>query len=104
LIFPEGRLSENGKLREIQPGAALLALRTDAPIVPVGLIGTNRMLPYGKLVPRSAGRPADVRIGLPILMGDFAGMSHKLARAALTERIARDLATLTGQNLAGKVD
>jgi 1-acyl-sn-glycerol-3-phosphate acyltransferase len=104
LIFPEGRLSEDGKLQEIQPGAALLALRTDAPVVPVGLIGTNRMLPYGKLVPRLVGRPADVRIGLPIQISDFAGMPHKLGRASLTARIVRDLVTLTGQNLAGKVD
>ena len=99
LIFPEGQVSEDGKLQELQPGAALLALRTGTPIVPVGLAGTDRMLPYGKVIPRSAGRPVEVRYGKPIVLSEFDGLSHKEARAAATERIAQELAALTGQNV-----
>lgn len=97
LIFPEGRVSEKGCLQKIQPGAALLALRTSAPILPVGLIGTNRVLPYGKTVPRRAGRPVEVRYGMIIEVEQFAGLPHKLARQALTIRIGQELAKLTGQ-------
>ena len=37
VLFPEGRLSESGRLQRVQPGAALLSLRTGVPIIPVGL-------------------------------------------------------------------
>lgn len=97
MIFPEGRLSQDGCLLRFQPGAALLALRTGAPIVPVGLIGTNRILPYGKVIPRLAGRPAIVRYGKPISMDEFAGVPHKAAREAVIERLVEEIAALTGQ-------
>lgn len=97
VIFPEGRLSENGCLQKLLPGAAMLALKTSAPIVPVGLIGTDRVLPYGKVIPRPAGRPVRVRYGNPIQMREFAGFSRKEARAALTLRLENELASLTGQ-------
>jgi 1-acyl-sn-glycerol-3-phosphate acyltransferase len=40
-IAPEGTRSTTGGLIEGKPGTILLALKTDAPIVPVGLVGTE---------------------------------------------------------------
>ncbi|ACX52265.1 1-acyl-sn-glycerol-3-phosphate acyltransferase [Ammonifex degensii KC4] len=40
-IFPEGTRSREGKLLPLQPGAALLALKSGAPVVPVALTGTR---------------------------------------------------------------
>ncbi|HEX5322795.1 MAG TPA: lysophospholipid acyltransferase family protein [Capsulimonadaceae bacterium] len=97
MIFPEGRLSEDGKLLRLQSGAALLALRTGSPIVPVGLIGTNRVLPYAKLIPRPAGKAVQVRYGKPILMDEFTGAPHKEAIRQITRRLAEELARLTDQ-------
>lgn len=62
VMFPEGtRGSSLDDLRPPEPGAALLALRTGAVILPVAVIGTDRVLPRG------AHRPArgtiHVRIG-----------------------------------------
>jgi 1-acyl-sn-glycerol-3-phosphate acyltransferase len=54
VVFPEGRLSKTGLLQRVQPGAARLALRTGSFIVPVGVIGTNSVVPHGKLLPRRA--------------------------------------------------
>lgn len=44
-LFPEGTRSKGGSLLPFQPGAALFALRSSAPIVPVGLIGTKTTFP-----------------------------------------------------------
>ncbi len=43
VILPEGKRSENGKLGQAYPGAALLAVRSNVPVVPVGIIGTKNL-------------------------------------------------------------
>ena len=49
---------DGAAIGELLEGAAFLAARTGAPIVPVGIAGTDRALPRGKKVPR----PVKVRI------------------------------------------
>lgn len=46
-IFPEGTRSENGVLLPAEKGFALIARQTGAPIVPVAMHGTARVLPHG---------------------------------------------------------
>ncbi|MEM6313426.1 MAG: lysophospholipid acyltransferase family protein [Planctomycetota bacterium] len=41
-IFPEGRLQEKRELRPLQPGAAVLAARSGAPMLPVWVDGPMR--------------------------------------------------------------
>lgn len=43
IIFPEGGRSKEGKLGQAYSGAALLAVRSGVPIVPVGIIGTGQL-------------------------------------------------------------
>ena len=43
-IFPEGGVSRDGRVHDPLPGIALLAQRTGAPVVPVGLAGIGRFL------------------------------------------------------------
>ncbi len=47
VIFPEGGRSPDGWAQRFGGGAAYLALRTGAPVVPVHLEGTRRLLPKG---------------------------------------------------------
>ena len=62
-IFPEGTRSPDGTLGEAEKGFALIARQTGAPIVPVAMVGTNRILPKGAKWPRrhhvriTIGRP-----------------------------------------------
>lgn len=44
-IFPEGTRSLDGKLLPAQAGIGMIALKSRAPVVPVALIGTERVLP-----------------------------------------------------------
>ena len=50
LIFPEGGRSHNGVLRKFKEGGAYIAIRAGVPVVPLVLIGTHRVLPYGGAV------------------------------------------------------
>lgn len=97
VVFPEGRLSKTGMLQRVQPGAARLALRSGASIVPVGLTGTNLVVPHGKLMPRRAKSSVRVRFGEPIRMEDFSDLPYKEAVIAVTHRLAHELARLTAQ-------
>jgi len=44
-VFPEGTRSEDGTIGEGQLGAALIAGRAEAPIIPCAIVGTERILP-----------------------------------------------------------
>lgn len=62
-LFPEGRLSRDGKLKEFRRGVAMLALKTGRPVVPCAIIGTFDALPAGSMFPRFC--PVKIRIGVP---------------------------------------
>jgi 1-acyl-sn-glycerol-3-phosphate acyltransferase len=98
VIFPEGRVSEDARFQPLKHGVALLALRTGAPVVPVGLLGTERLLPFGKQIPRPVRDPVVVRFGPPIHMDDLRdGQRAAPSRAALetaTERLAAGIQAL----------
>ncbi len=48
LVFPEGTRSRDGSLIEAKKGILLIAKMTGVPIVPVGLYGTEKLLPINK--------------------------------------------------------
>ena len=58
LVFPEGTRGPEGRLREPKPGAALLAVLSGAPVVPVLVRGSGRAWPRGRRFPM----PAKVRV------------------------------------------
>lgn len=64
VLFPEGTRRVGPVVEDLHEGAAFLALRTGAPIVPVGIAGTDRAMPKGAKV----ARPVKVRlaVGAPI--------------------------------------
>ncbi len=47
MVFPEGHLNNGETLRLARPGAALLALESGAPVLPVGIKGTRDIFPVG---------------------------------------------------------
>jgi 1-acyl-sn-glycerol-3-phosphate acyltransferase len=95
MIFPEGTRSPTGELQKPKDGLAMLALRTGAPIVPIGISNTDRVWPKGKLLPRP-GRHATMRIGRAFSLADELpeGLDRKRAKAAATDLIMRRIAAL----------
>src|SRR4051812_16010969 len=51
-IYPEGTRSRDGRLYRGRTGVAWLAFHSGAPVVPVGLIGTEGIMPVGTRFPR----------------------------------------------------
>jgi 1-acyl-sn-glycerol-3-phosphate acyltransferase len=95
MIFPEGTRSPTGELQKPKDGLAMLALRTGAPIVPIGISNTDRVWPKGKLLPRP-GRHASMRVGHAFRLADElpAGLDRKSAKTAATDLIMRRIAAL----------
>lgn len=91
VMFPEGRLSKDGSLQELQPGATMMSLRTGVPIVPVGISGTNALMPYGKLVPRPTLHPIRVHFGEPITFEDLKDLPNRAQREQSTLRLEQAL-------------
>lgn len=99
-LYPEGTRSRDGRLYRGRTGVAHLALTAGAPVVPVGLVGTDRLQPVGSSWPRLVR--VTVRFGEPIVAGErFAGMSSGRARRELTDEVMRAVAALSGQQEAG---
>lgn len=78
-VFPEGRISPQQSPG--RRGAALLASRAQVPLVPVAMIGTDRVFPLGARFPRL--RRVEVRVGppLPPPGQDHAGQEEATSRA-----------------------
>jgi 1-acyl-sn-glycerol-3-phosphate acyltransferase len=94
-VFPEGTRSPEGVLQEARDGVAVLALRTGAVIVPVGISGSYAVWPRGRNLPRPGGR-VTVRVGSPFRVDDELppGTDRKAAKALATEIIMRRIAAL----------
>jgi 1-acyl-sn-glycerol-3-phosphate acyltransferase len=63
-VFLDGTRQPDGRVCHPQPGAALLAARTNSPLLPVAIINSHRALGPGGGPPRWV--PVHVRIGRPI--------------------------------------
>jgi 1-acyl-sn-glycerol-3-phosphate acyltransferase len=64
VIFPEGGRSPNGQILPFLPGAFFLAIKAQADIVPIALVGTFDLLPMNTYHIKS--RPLEMRVGEPI--------------------------------------
>lgn len=95
-IYPEGTRSRDGRLYRGRTGVGWLALTTGVPVVPVGLIGTEKLQPAGA----KGFRPAKFHIhyGEPLYF-DKLGRKHPLPQRRLaTDRIVDAIAELSGQD------
>jgi 1-acyl-sn-glycerol-3-phosphate acyltransferase len=63
-VFPEGRVRPEGRLGPVRAGAALLAVRGRAPVIPVVIRGSARAWPHGRRWPGPAR--VSVRFGAPL--------------------------------------
>lgn len=95
-IYPEGTRSRDGRLHKGKTGVAQLALSTGAPVVPVALFGTDRLLPHGKKLPRL--HRITVRFGEPLDFSRYDGMDSSPAiRRAVTDEIMYAILELSEQ-------
>lgn len=96
-IYPEGTRSPDGRLYKGHTGIARLALQTNAPIVPVAMIGTREAQPIGQVKPNFF-MPITVRFGKPLTYEHFADRAEdrQLLRS-ITDEVMFELRELSGQ-------
>jgi 1-acyl-sn-glycerol-3-phosphate acyltransferase len=99
-IYPEGTRSRDGRLHKGHTGVARLALRTGAPIIPVGVQGTIEVMPPGARYPEP-WRTVRVRIGRPIDVAQHrrpgrTGNDRLLLRQ-VTDELMYEIRELSGQ-------
>jgi 1-acyl-sn-glycerol-3-phosphate acyltransferase len=96
-IFPEGTRSRDGNLHRGRTGIARLALRTGAPVIPVGIRGTDRIQPPGASIPRLF-RGCEVSFGPPIPVEHYRNRSREPGvYRGLTDEIMYAICQLSGQ-------
>ena len=98
-IYPEGTRSPDGRLYRARPGVGWLALNSGLPVIPVAMVGTDRVLPPGRVIPR-LGR-IEIRIGKPMTFGDIGGGEYGApgkARRAIADEVIGAIQQLSGQD------
>lgn len=98
-IYPEGTRSPDGRLYRGRTGVGWLALHSRAPVIPVAMIGTDRLLPPGHKIPRP-GR-IEIRIGKPLAFDEFGDQAAGAKqRRAVTDQVMAAIGELSGQEYA----
>ena len=96
-IYPEGTRARDGRLHRGRTGAARLALRTGAPIIPVGIKGTREIQPPDAKLPRPFRR-AEVHFGRPIEPGRYVDRADdRLVPRQIIDEVMFEIRELTGQ-------
>ena len=96
-IYPEGTRSRDGRLHKGHTGPARLALRTGAPLVPVGIVGSRRIQPPEAKLPRIF-EPCAVRIGRPIQPEHYQSRNGDgLVLRQMTDELMFEIRALSGQ-------
>ncbi|MEJ1156355.1 MULTISPECIES: lysophospholipid acyltransferase family protein [Microbacterium] len=98
-LYPEGTRSLDGRLYKGRTGVAFLALQTGAPVVPVGLVGTDLVMPVGAKMP-SVKHRITVRFGEPLELAHHGPSTSGRARRLATDDIMAAIHSLSGQELA----
>jgi len=95
LIFPEGQMRRDAAvpLLPLKGGAGVLAVEMQVPVVPVVIVGTDRIVPPDRIVPRRIGN-VEVRFGPPISVDAAEG--YLVAARRIDEAMRAILAGVEG--------
>ena len=88
-LFPEGTRGNGLKIRKAEPGAAIIAVRTGAPVVPVAVASSYRF-----------GATLTVKIGKPMVF-DMEGQEKRRAGSEVYQRISSEIMEAIGRLLNG---
>ena len=95
-IYPEGTRSPDSRLYRGKVGVARLALQARVPVIPVAMIGTDKVQPIGKRVPNI--RRIGMIFGEPMDFSRYYGMEDdRLIQRSVTDEIMYELMRLSGQ-------
>jgi len=87
-IFPEGTRNLEGTA-QAQMGVSFIALRVGVPVVPVAIVGTDRIKPPGSRFIRFP--QVTVSFGMPIYRSDFENGDRKAIMSSMTTRVMESI-------------
>jgi 1-acyl-sn-glycerol-3-phosphate acyltransferase len=94
-IYPEGTRSPDGRLYRGKTGVARMALEAGCPVLPVVMIGTEKIQPPGRKIPK-LGR-VGMTIGKPLDFSRYEGMEgDRFVLRSITDEIMYELMELSG--------
>jgi 1-acyl-sn-glycerol-3-phosphate acyltransferase len=99
-IHPEGSRSRDGRIYRGRTGVAWLAIASGAPVVPVAILGSERIQPVGARFPRPG--KVVVHFGAPMHFSVAPGERAGPARRVATDQIMAAIAAMSGQPVAGE--
>jgi len=97
-MFPEGARSATAQMQQAYAGASLVALRSGAPILPVGITGTEKIKSPIALLRRPK---VTVNIGRPLNLPSIDGKLTRTQLASATDFIMEHIAELLPQSYRG---
>jgi len=95
-IYPEGTRSPDGKLYRGKVGVAKLVLASGVPVIPVAMIGTDKVQPIGRTLPNI--RRIGMIFGAPLDFSRYQGLADdRFVQRSVTDEIMYELMRLSGQ-------
>nr|WP_306631670.1 lysophospholipid acyltransferase family protein [Arthrobacter ulcerisalmonis] len=95
-IYPEGTRSPDGRLYRGKVGVARLALQAGVPVIPVAMIGTDKVQPIGKRLPNI--RRIGMIFGEPLDFSQYREQAEdRTVQRKVTDEIMSQLLRLSGQ-------
>ncbi|MEB3213127.1 MAG: lysophospholipid acyltransferase family protein, partial [Leptolyngbyaceae bacterium] len=88
-IFLQGTRTPDARITSPKLGAALIAAKANAPLLPVSLWGTEKIVKKGSLLPKPV--PVTVRIGIPL---EPPSSTDREALEAVTHRCTHEIHAL----------
>jgi 1-acyl-sn-glycerol-3-phosphate acyltransferase len=95
-IYPEGTRSPDGRLYKGKTGVARMALEAGVPVIPVVMVGTDKVNPMGTRMWRP--HPVEIRFGAPLDFSRYAGLAgDRFVERSMVDEIMYALMDLSGQ-------
>ena len=95
-MFPEGQRSLDGQLKEAAPGVGMIALKAQVPVIPVGIVNTEKVLPPHTVLYRFG----HIRViyGEPVKLDDLYGQSGREVVEEVGRRVMAAIGELLEKN------
>jgi 1-acyl-sn-glycerol-3-phosphate acyltransferase len=97
VVFPEGSVARQGQMKAARMGAAMLAIRSGVPVLPIAHTGTRRVLRS----PRFWFPRVDIKIGKPYIPTLPAGVSRKAGLQLVMENMMTRIASMLPEENRG---